>query len=513
MFLISLLTFQAYNQTSKYVQGEASEVLPIHNGISDDVSLRDFDEELKQKAKVNAIENEFGTLIFENNRIYIEDIHTGNKIECKQQYTSNGKTVTSGVWLETLKCSYENKIRQEDGQIIRTCTINGYAKAAPNMSAGKTIINDSSEKNIENFIDTCMCIHEPCDKEIEIVCKFVGEESIINKINKVKAEIYFYDRGDSKEYLNTVLLEKRKNNIETGVWFTKRKFSKYNGYGGYYIIIVAPTFNGNESSDVKILNRVKKVDSNDGNYVYINPEIIEEIPVKIKDRKLENYKCSIGIISFGTDINIKRPHLQLGKVLAGTKYFKFGIHIANYNYYRNFDIRYNDYENVYSMDSVKIKQNSIGFDSLSTSFHSIELGNISWQVDIPCFKNKKISKHNHFIPYAFFISPYIMITPVQYTYIKSLPFYYYNEEEYSDLKYEKVGINKPSYFWSFLKRGEVGVKVWSSLYYFSVSYKFGLIEKDYYVDVSEDLVLQEKKGSINFNSIEISFGINLNLFY
>ena len=78
---------------------------------------RESKTEAKDKAlelaKINALENAFGTLIVQGNTIFIENKKTGEKVETKTTFKMIGNTAVKGEIIQVLKTDYKETVQKE----------------------------------------------------------------------------------------------------------------------------------------------------------------------------------------------------------------------------------------------------------------------------------------------------------------------------------------------------------------------------------------------------------------
>lgn len=56
----------------------------------------------KEKAKINAIENAFGSVVSQGNAVYVKDVTTGNKTQSDMVFTSIADILVNGEWIATI---------------------------------------------------------------------------------------------------------------------------------------------------------------------------------------------------------------------------------------------------------------------------------------------------------------------------------------------------------------------------------------------------------------------------
>jgi hypothetical protein len=76
-------------------------------------SLTQARDHALELAKINALENAFGTLVMQGNSVYIENKKTGEKVETKTTFKMIGNTAVKGEIIQVLKTDYKETVRKE----------------------------------------------------------------------------------------------------------------------------------------------------------------------------------------------------------------------------------------------------------------------------------------------------------------------------------------------------------------------------------------------------------------
>jgi hypothetical protein len=76
-------------------------------------SLTQAKDNALERAKINALENAFGTLVMEGNSIYIENKKTGEKVETNSTFKMIGNTAVKGEIIQVLKTDIKETKRKE----------------------------------------------------------------------------------------------------------------------------------------------------------------------------------------------------------------------------------------------------------------------------------------------------------------------------------------------------------------------------------------------------------------
>jgi hypothetical protein len=76
-------------------------------------SLTQAKERALELAKINALENAFGTLVMQGNSIYVENKKTGEKVETNTTFKMIGNTAVKGEIIQILKTDVKETIKKE----------------------------------------------------------------------------------------------------------------------------------------------------------------------------------------------------------------------------------------------------------------------------------------------------------------------------------------------------------------------------------------------------------------
>lgn len=95
------------------------------------------DEDAKNKAleqaRIKAIEDKLGKVIFQGNSVYIENTVTGQKVESNTKFNSISESYVKGTWVSDDKVSYE--ILAQKGERWITCKLKGYLREVKEIPA------------------------------------------------------------------------------------------------------------------------------------------------------------------------------------------------------------------------------------------------------------------------------------------------------------------------------------------------------------------------------------------
>jgi hypothetical protein len=107
---IFLCTFLSWAQEVKVIQTKGKAQVQWY---PERESMTQAKEHALELAKINALENAFGTLIMEGNSVYIENKKTGEKVETKTTFKMIGNTAVKGEIIQVLKTDYKETVRKE----------------------------------------------------------------------------------------------------------------------------------------------------------------------------------------------------------------------------------------------------------------------------------------------------------------------------------------------------------------------------------------------------------------
>ena len=95
--------------------------------VEDDMSREEAKELCIERAKINAIENEFGRVIFQGNSTYIENVNTGKRVETDSRIISVGDSYVKAEMLsvDEPKCDFAQDVK---GNTWVTCKVRGVAR-------------------------------------------------------------------------------------------------------------------------------------------------------------------------------------------------------------------------------------------------------------------------------------------------------------------------------------------------------------------------------------------------
>jgi hypothetical protein len=98
---ISILIFVVISVNSyaqKVVEAYGEYTLRIEKNWTEEFAVN----KAKEKAKINAIENAFGSVVSQGNAVYVKDITTGDKTQSDMVFTSIADILVNGEWIATI---------------------------------------------------------------------------------------------------------------------------------------------------------------------------------------------------------------------------------------------------------------------------------------------------------------------------------------------------------------------------------------------------------------------------
>ncbi|MFZ4798359.1 MAG: hypothetical protein ACOYMA_12755 [Bacteroidia bacterium] len=98
---ISILVFIVLSMNciaQKTVESNGEYTLRIEKNWTEDFAVN----KAKENAKINAIENAFGSVVTQGNAVYVKDITTGNKTQSDMVFTSIADILVNGEWIATI---------------------------------------------------------------------------------------------------------------------------------------------------------------------------------------------------------------------------------------------------------------------------------------------------------------------------------------------------------------------------------------------------------------------------
>jgi hypothetical protein len=98
IFFLIFIVFTINSYAQKTIESVGEYSLRIEKNWSEDFATN----KAKEKAKINAIENAFGSVVIQGNAVYIKDITTGTTSQSDMVFTSIAEILVNGEWIATL---------------------------------------------------------------------------------------------------------------------------------------------------------------------------------------------------------------------------------------------------------------------------------------------------------------------------------------------------------------------------------------------------------------------------
>jgi len=110
ILFVYLISHLAYSQDIKLVKTNGKSQVQWYPERESKTQAKENALEL---AKINALENVFGTLVVQGNTLYIENKKTGEKVETKTTFKMIGNTAVKGEIIQVLKTNYKETVKKE----------------------------------------------------------------------------------------------------------------------------------------------------------------------------------------------------------------------------------------------------------------------------------------------------------------------------------------------------------------------------------------------------------------
>jgi hypothetical protein len=205
--LLSLIAGASYAQ--KVITTEGTYQLRIEKNISEETAIN----KAREKAKINAIENAFGTLVFQGNSVYVKDVQSGETTKTDMVFTSIADVLVNGEWLNTI----DEKItfNEEDGYRnvkvlivgkVRELTKIPFTPEVNSLSCNKKTCNtevfNSGQKLIVYFKapnNGFVTIYLDDAKQVVRLLPYTKNSESNTFEVKADQEYYFFSNADNKQ--------------------------------------------------------------------------------------------------------------------------------------------------------------------------------------------------------------------------------------------------------------------------------------------------------------------------
>ncbi|MBR1412362.1 MAG: DUF4384 domain-containing protein [Prevotella sp.] len=236
VFLL-LLTFScvSFGQKVKTVEGEFTYLMP------EDVSLSAAKRHTLQQAKLNAIANEFGTIVAQTNLTRMET----NDERSKMRFNSFGSSDVKGEWIETLgKPEYD--VQLIDGAQVVTCRVKGKIREIVTSQADvkvKVLRNGREDRNEDDRFkdgdDLFMSFQTPLkgylavylvddNEQVQCLLPYLNQQSGIFQVEANRRYVLFSAKDDPQLYVDeyTMNAERSEEYYQIYVIFSPNLFVK-----------------------------------------------------------------------------------------------------------------------------------------------------------------------------------------------------------------------------------------------------------------------------------------------
>lgn len=236
VFLL-LLTFScvSFGQKVKTVEGEFTYLMP------EDVSLSAAKRHTLQQAKLNAIANEFGTIVAQTNLTRMET----NGERSKMRFNSFGSSDVKGEWIETLgKPEYD--VQLVDGAQVVTCRVKGKIREIVTSQADvkvKVLRNGREDRNEDDRFkdgdDLFMSFQTPLkgylavylvddNEQVQCLLPYLNQQSGIFQVEANRRYVLFSAKDDPQLYVDeyTMNAERSEEYYQIYVIFSPNLFVK-----------------------------------------------------------------------------------------------------------------------------------------------------------------------------------------------------------------------------------------------------------------------------------------------
>ncbi|MCX6187843.1 MAG: hypothetical protein NTU43_12785 [Bacteroidetes bacterium] len=207
LLLLALISLDSDAQKTKEAFGVFK--LRIEKNVTEEFAINKAIE----KAKINAIENAFGTVINQGNAVYVKDITTGKQTESNMVFTSIADVLVNGEWIATL--DEKRDFYDEDGYRWVKINIKGkvreltkipftpeaYTLSCHNKKCSTEVFNNGQElvvyfKAPNNGYVT---IYLDDTKQVQRLLPYSNYNTSNTYEVKADQEYYFFSNTDKKE--------------------------------------------------------------------------------------------------------------------------------------------------------------------------------------------------------------------------------------------------------------------------------------------------------------------------
>jgi hypothetical protein len=105
VFFLIFIVFTINSYAQKTLDSKGEYTLRIEKNWTEDFAIN----KAKEKAKINAIENAFGSVVTQGNAIYIKEVSSQSQTKSDMVFTSVGNVLVNGEWISTIDEKIEFK--------------------------------------------------------------------------------------------------------------------------------------------------------------------------------------------------------------------------------------------------------------------------------------------------------------------------------------------------------------------------------------------------------------------
>ncbi len=199
-------------------------------------SKTDAKKRAEERAKINALENVFGTVVVQGNSTYIENVNNGTKIKTKTVFNMIGDTYVKGEIIDVLKIDFkehkqvEGRGRKKTVKIFIECNVK--LKAREIEDAKIDIKAHTLSKNMKNFQTTTF--YEGDEIYIYFQSPLAGYLTAFIDNGKTSERILPYE-GLTDKYINGLPVDADKEYV---FFSLDKKHQYFDDFEPYEIVLV-----------------------------------------------------------------------------------------------------------------------------------------------------------------------------------------------------------------------------------------------------------------------------------
>lgn len=234
-FLLSTFSCVSFAQKVKTGEGEYTYYAP------ENVSLAEAKRYALNQAQLNAIANEFGTIVEQMNLTRMET----NDERSKMRFNSFGSSDVKGEWIETLgKPEYD--VQLIDGAQVVTCRVKGKIRETVTSQAdvkAKVLRNGREDRNEDDRFkdgdDLFLSFQTPLNgylavylvddnEQVQCLLPYLNQQSGIFQVEANRRYVLFSSKDDPQPYVDeyTMNAERSEEYYQIYVIFSPNQFVK-----------------------------------------------------------------------------------------------------------------------------------------------------------------------------------------------------------------------------------------------------------------------------------------------